>query len=279
MKRISFIFALALVWMPGRSGVLQAAAQASQSQPAARRPIAKNHQEYDDYRLAAAASDGPALEKAAGEFAQKYPQSELRRYLFLKAMHQYQSENNAAGMLSMGERVLALDPDDALALVLTATVLADGMIAGDPDWQAKIGEIKRNTDRAIQAAEADASAPADAPSRQAALYKSTLRSMAYSALGIMKLKTGDDAGAEKDLKAAVDLAKIHPDPYIWYHLALAQDHRKRYPAALNSVEQALQLASANPQLQRLAETEHERLNGLARRTKDSPESGSNQAPH
>jgi hypothetical protein len=96
--------------------------------------------------------------------------------------------------------------------------------------------------------------------------------MAYSALGMMELKTGDDAGAERDLRTSANLPKIRPDPYVWYHLALAQDHRKRYPAALNSVEQALQLASSNPKLQRLAETEHDRLNRLAGREKQAPES-------
>jgi Tfp pilus assembly protein PilF len=88
--------------------------------------------------------------------------------------------------------------------------------------------------------------------------------MAYSALGIMKLKTGDDAGAEKDLTTSTELAKIRTDGYTWYHLALAQDHRKKYAAALSSVEQALQLASSNPELQKLAEVEHERLAGLAK---------------
>ena len=98
--------------------------------------------------------------------------------------------------------------------------------------------------------------------------------MAYSALGIMKLKTGDDAGAEKDLKMATELAKFRPDGHAWYHLALAQDHRKKYAAALNSVEQALQLASSDPELQKLAEVEHERLAGLAR----GPRNGSPTEP-
>jgi tetratricopeptide (TPR) repeat protein len=88
--------------------------------------------------------------------------------------------------------------------------------------------------------------------------------MAYSAIGIMKLKTGDDAGAEKELKMAADLAKIRPDAYIWYHLALAQDHRKKYTAALGSIQQALQLASSDPELQQLAEVEYARLTGLAK---------------
>jgi Tfp pilus assembly protein PilF len=108
--------------------------------------------------------------------------------------------------------------------------------------------------------------PASATPKQAALYRNAVRAMAYSALGIMKLKTGDDAGAEKDLITALALNKVRPDPYLWYHLALAQDHRRRYSAALNSVEQALQLASSNPELQKLAEIEHERLDGLAGRT-------------
>jgi uncharacterized protein HemY len=89
----------------------------------------------------------------------------------------------------------------------------------------------------------------------------------------MKLKTGDYADAEKDLKAAVERATAGPDPYMWYHLALAQDHRKKYPAALNSVEQALQLASSNPDLQKLAESEHERLSRLTGRTKNTQDAG------
>ena len=98
---------------------------------------------------------------------------------------------------------------------------------------------------------------------------------AYSALGIVHLKTGDYEEAEKDLKAAADLCKAKPDPSIWYHLALAQDHRRKFRAALNSVEQALQLASANPELQKMAEVEHERLTGYVR---NSPDSGGTRNP-
>jgi uncharacterized protein HemY len=95
--------------------------------------------------------------------------------------------------------------------------------------------------------------------------------MAYATLGLMGLKTGDYADAERDLKTAVERGTARPDPFVWYHLALAQDHRKKYPAALNSVEQALQLASAYPELQKLAETEHERLTRLTGRNKQPAE--------
>ena len=220
------------------------------------RPQAQSEQERADFNTAYALQGAATEEAAAIDFSNRYPTSQLRRYLYSSAMLQYQRENNPAKMLAMGERVLALDPDNPLALVLTATALADSLGDHDRDRDKKVSTIRHNASRAIQAAEAGYSGET--------VYKTTLQSMAYSALGIMKLKTGDDAGAEKDLKMATELAKIRPDGYAWYHLALAQDHRKKYAAALGSVEQALQLASSDPELQKLAEVEHERLSGLAR---------------
>jgi len=223
------------------------------------RPVARTEQERKDFNQAYALAGAAATEAAADDFSGKYPDSELRHYLYSSAMVQYQREENSARMLAMGEKVLTLDPDNPLALVLTATAVADSLVDHDRDRERKIGIVKRNATRAIQVAENNFGRSASA-----ALYKTTLQSMAYAALGVMKLKTGDDAGAEKDLETASELAKAKPDPYVWYHLALAQDHRKKYAAALNAVEQALQLSSSNPDLQKLAEAEHERLAGLSK---------------
>jgi tetratricopeptide (TPR) repeat protein len=239
----------------------------AQPVPQAAHPSARSRQERDDFNRAYALKSADAAETAANEFAARYPESGLRHYLYSSAMLQCQHEEKPERMLAMGEKVLALDPDNPLALVLTATAVADGLSDHDRDREKKVAMIKRNAGRAIQVAESSYPASPDAPG--VGLYKTTLQSMAHSALGIMRLKTGDDAGAEKDLALAADLAKIRPDPYVWYHLALAQDHRKKYTAALSSVEQALQLASSNPELQKLAEAEHERLFGLARGTRNA----------
>jgi tetratricopeptide (TPR) repeat protein len=249
--------------------------------PATHRPVARSQQEYQDYRTAAAAPTGSALERAASDYAQKYPSSELRLVLYQKSLRQYQRENDSAGILSAGENVLALDPDDELALVLTSTVLADGLTADDPQKSKKVATINDRTTRALHVLDR-AKPTASSNPDPSALYRTTLQATAYSALGLMKLKTGDDAGAEKDLRAGAALAELRPDPYIWYHLALAQDRRKKYRSALYSVEQAMQLASANPQLQRLAEAEHDRLNKLvhpgANQTDASDDSGGTQPP-
>jgi len=263
MKKAVFILATFLT--AGMVVVAQqtATAPAAQTQPAGKRPPqAKTQQEYNDYNTAYALNGGAASEKAANDFAQKYPQSELRAYLYSKAMHDYQSENNPGKMLAMGEKVLALDPENSIALVLTATVLADNLSEGDQDRADKISEIKKNTTRALQTVDSGFVPPANATAEQIAAYKSTLQSMAHSALGIMELKTGDDPGAEKDLRSAAELNKTQPDPYIWYHLALAQDHQGKYAEALGSVNQALQYTASNPELGRLAQGERDRLTKL-----------------
>lgn len=253
-----------------RGSVLPNAQQDGPKPDYSAHPQAKSEQERADFNRAYALMAANSAETAANNFAVQYPDSQLRHYLYTNAMLLYQKDNNPAKMLVMGEKVLELDSENPLALVLTATALADGLGDRDRDRDKKISTIKHNANKAIQAAEAGYGGNS---SSAAQVYKTTLQSMAYSALGMMKLKIGDDAGAEKDLTAASALVKIHPDPYVWYHLALAQDHRKKYIAALSSVNQALQLASSNPELQKLAEVEQQRLNGLAKvmRQKESQE--------
>jgi len=250
----------------------------AQQKPAAKRPPqAKSQAEYKDYNTAYAITGGAAMEKAANDFAARYPQSELTAYLYSKAMHEYQNENQPDKMLTMGEKVLALDPDNSIALVLTATVLSDSLSDSDPDRQQKIAEIKKNASRALESVDSSFTPPASATPEQVTAYKSTLLSMAHSAIGIMDLKTGDDSSAEKELQSAADLNKTQPDPYIWYHLALSQDHQSKYAAALASVNQALRYTSSNPDLDKLAQGERDRLMKLT--GTQPPQPNSSQPPH
>jgi tetratricopeptide (TPR) repeat protein len=238
----------------------QSAGTSKQPQPAAKHvPQAKTHPEFNDYNAAYAIVGGAASEKAADDFAAKYPESELKSYLYSKAMHEYQNENNPAKMLSVGEKVLQLDPDNSIALVLTATVLADSLSDTDTDRQAKIARVKKNATHALDTVDSAFTPPANATPEQVKAYKDTLQSMAHSALGIVALKTADDAAAEKELKLSADLNQSQPDPYIWYHLALAQDHQKKYQEALASINHALQVMGANANLGNLAKGEQTRL--------------------
>lgn len=241
----------------------QGSGSSKPAQPAGKHvPQAKTKPEFADYNAAYAVSGGAASEKAAEDFAAKYPDSELKSFLYSKAMHEYQTENNKPKIEAMGEKVLQLDPDNPVALVLTATVLADTLADTDTDRAKKVAMIKKNSDHALETINSDFAPGANVSPEQLAAYKRTLQSMAHSALGIVALKSGDDAGAEKELKTAADANSSQPDPYVWYHLALAQDHQKKYPEALASVSKAVQYAGSDPELAVLAQGELTRLQTL-----------------
>jgi tetratricopeptide (TPR) repeat protein len=261
MKRLPMIVAVVMLVFAGRSPAQQPSPAATPA-PVRHPPQARTQPEFKDYNTAYAVSGGSAMEKAASDFEQKYPSSELRSYLYAKAMHEYQTENNPDKMLAMGERVLKLDPDNVVALVLTATVLSDSLSETDQDKSAKILEIKKNARRALDTVDISITMNAGNTAEQVAAYKNTLRSMAHSALAITDLKTGDNPGAEKEFRIAADLTQSQPDPYVWYHLALAQDHQGKYPEALASITQALQYTGSNPELAKLAAGERERLERL-----------------
>lgn len=241
------------------AGLWAQQAGSSQGQtPAKHVAQAKSAQEFKDYNAAYATSGGAAVEKAADDFAAKYPASELKVFIYEKAMHEYQAENNQPKILATGQKVLKLDPENAIALVLTASVLSDGLNENSPDQQ-NVAEIRKNAAHALQILNGDFSPVANATPEQVEAYKKTLQALAHSALGITALKLHDDAGAEKELKAAAAANPAQPDPFVWYHLSLAQDHQNKYSEALASVNQAVQNSASNPDIGELAKGEQKRL--------------------
>lgn len=278
LKRLLVIFAVALL-PAGRSLAQQPPAATPTPATVVRRPPqARTQPEFNDYNTAYAVTGGAAMEKAANDFADKYPSSELRPYLYAKAMHEYESESNSDKMLAMGEKVLKLDPDNTVALVLTATVSSDNLKDNQPDRDQKIAEIRKNAHRALDIVDVSVVPPQGASPEQVATYKNTLRSMAHSALGMTAFKSDDYPAAEKEFRIAADLSQAQPDPFVWYHLALAQDHQGKYPEALVSVSKALKYVGSNPDLGKLAANERIRLVDLTAPQSATPQPQASPSP-
>src|ERR1700690_3243257 len=99
MKRAAIIIAMlgiaAWGWAQGDKPAGQSGAAGQAAAPAGKRPPqAKTQDEFAAYKAAAALTDAAAQEKAANDFAAKYPDSELRVLLYKSAMHMYQQTNN-----------------------------------------------------------------------------------------------------------------------------------------------------------------------------------------
>ena len=247
---------------------------AAPAAPAGKRPPqAKTQAEFDAYKAAAASTDPAALEKAADDFAAKYPESELRILLYRAAMHAYQSANKADNMMEMGRKVLKIDPDDPEASVGVAQVLAERTRDSDLDKDQRLDEGSKLALHAIETTETDVAFPPGTPQDKMDEYKGYLRSTAYYVLGTISYTREKYADAEGNFRKSIEALPSQPDPLAVLRLALSLDKQEKYPEALKFANQAVQMTESNSgsALAGLSRNERDRLVQLTGGTPPKPQ--------
>jgi len=226
-------------------------------------PAAKTNDEFAAYNAAVSNPDLAAAEKAADDFAAKYAQSDLRGLLYSNIMRRYQQQNDSEKTLEMGRKVLTYEPNDPVALVMTATVLAERTREGDLDREERYDEALKYAQRALESTNSDLVVPANATAEQIDSAKKVLQSMAHSAIGMVDLNRKNDAEAAQQFQRSINLSTPgQVEPLTYLRLALAQDHQKQYPEALISANKAVESSAANSPVAMLAKQEVDRLSKL-----------------
>jgi tetratricopeptide (TPR) repeat protein len=271
MKRAAIVVAVLgmCTWSFGQGNDKPAAQTAPAGQAAAaapqgkRPPAAKTQPEFDAYKAAVAQTDAAALEKAADDFATKFPDSELRGLLYTAAEQRYQSANNADKMMDMARKVLAIDPDDPAALVGLAQGIAERTHDTDLDRDQRIAEAKKNAERALVTVDTDVPASGYPPDQLVA-YKGFLKSEAYAILGKLAADAKNWPEAESNLRKSIDALPQQPDPVAVFRLAVALDMQNKYPEALKFANQAVDLTKDRPDsgVGKAAREEQDRLTKL-----------------
>lgn len=240
---------------PAQPGTPQ---QQAPAQPAPKRPPqAKTQAEFDAYNQIANTADPAALEKAADDFAAKFPDSELRILLYKKAMAEYQQANNGDKMMEMGKKALAIDPNDAQALISVAEVLAERTRDTDLDKDQRLAEARKDAEAVLKAVDTDT--PSGVPPDKIELYRGLMKSNAYAILGTLDFNKNDYASAEGNFRKSIDALPQQPDAVTVLRLALALDHQGKYPEALKYANQAVQMTQENTNAGTAARHEQDRL--------------------
>ena len=280
MKRAAVILGILsiAIWAEaGNSGLAAqqnppAAGQAAPA-PAKRPPQTKTQQEYDAWKAAAAVTTDPAAaEKAAEDFAAKFPDSEVRVLLYQNAMRLYQNANNAEKTDAMGRKVLSLDPDHPEALVAVAGVIAERTRDSDIDKDQRFNEATAMARKALQTVDTDISVPQGTPQEKIDVYKAYLRSNAYSILGAIEFKKENYAAAQDDLQKAIDAYPSDPAPVDVLRLALVLDKQGKYPEALKVATRAVEMTQDNTVIGTPARRERDRLQQLTGAAPSQPQS-------
>jgi tetratricopeptide (TPR) repeat protein len=274
MKRTAIITIIAVVGISaGSLGQSKAAAQnvpAQATAPAGKRPPqAKTQPEFDAYKAAAAITDAAAQEKAADDFATKFPDSELRPLIYKAVLHSYQQANNAEKMMAMSQKVLSFDPDDPEALLGVAQVLAERTRDTDLDKDQRIAEARKNAQRALVTVDTDVPS-SGYPPEQLSAFKGYLRSEAYAIIGTLDFNAKAWADAEGNLRKSIDAFPQQPDPIAIFRLSVALDMQNKYPEALKFANQAVDLTKPGTGAGDAARKEKDRLIQLIGGISDTP---------
>lgn len=265
-------------------GFAQQQAPATQTQPGAQAtapattaphgkgPLqAKTQAEFDAYQAAVkVANDPPAIEKAADDFAAKFPASDLRAPLYRAAMHSYQTANNSQKMMEMGRKVLGIDPDDPEALLGVSEVMVEKTGDTDLDKQQKLDEALKMAQHCLETIDTDITVPPGTPQAKVDDYKAFLRSSAEAVIGAIQYNMERYPDAEASLRKSIDAYPAQPDPIAVFRLALSLDKQDRYPEALKYAGQAVDLTQENTPVGTAARRERDRLVELTGGTVPAP---------
>jgi len=242
----------------------QAAGQAAAVPQGKRPPQAKTQPEFDAYKAGLAQPDAASTEKAADDFATKFPDSELRLMLYRAAMQRYQQANNADKMLDMARKALIYDPDDPESLLGVAQVLAERTRETDLDKDQRLAEAKKDAEHSLETIDTDVPVTGYPP-EQLAAYKGFLKSQAYVILGTLAFNAKAWPDAETNLRKSIDALPQQPDPIAVFRLAVALDMQNKIPEAVKYIDQAVDLTKDRPDagVGKAARNEKDRLTKLS----------------
>lgn len=230
-------------------------------------PQAKTQPEFDAYQAAMASTTPEATEKAADDFAVKYPTSEIKILIYKQAMQLYQSANNADKIVDMGRKCLTFDADDPQVLANISQALTDHTNPTDLDKDQKYAEAQKDAEKALQTMDTDLLFNPGTPQEKIDEYKSILRSTAYGSLGIIYYSKDTKEGyakAEDYLRKSIDAFPAQPDPVTMLRLAIALDKQEKYPDALTEVNKVVAMTKEGTSTGDTARREQSRLQSLTK---------------
>ena len=194
------------------AGQAPGATPATQPPPSGQRVLqAKSQEELKAYQDVTAKTDPALVEAGADDFAAKYPSSELRSSLYIRAMNLYAQANNSEKVIESGRKAIAADPTNPIPLVQVASALAETTHDTDIDREQRMAEAAKDAHAAIDNIDTGLIIPANADPERVAGAKHSIVTMAYDTLGMIDMNKNDYSTAATNFQKAIDESKSSPE--------------------------------------------------------------------
>ena len=222
---------------------LPAAAFAIQSQPPSEAKVAPLAETDVSLFQQILQSGDPAVRLTLVEkFLATYPQSPYRGHVLVAAAEAHRLQNNYDKAIEFGDKALAVDPTNAVALLLVAESLSEGSQPTQADFQERLSKAEDYSRRALEAIptlftpERRSAAPSP---EEFDLREDFFESMAHATIGFVHFRREELPAAEQELKLATDLNQLRPNAVDYDRLGIVQVKQKKLDLARDSFHRCI----------------------------------------
>jgi tetratricopeptide (TPR) repeat protein len=192
-----------------------------------------------------AAPTDPAKKNQLGEdFLQKYPQSRYRGVVYQGLVSGYFATQQVPKLLEVGDKEIALNPNDAPVLAVVAQTIARTFNAKAPDAEQQLEKAEQYSKRAIEITPT-LPKPANLSDDAFLSAKNDTLEMAHGGLGLVYIRRAKFAEAIPELEQSIK-ADMHPqpDPVNFYLLGMAETKTSHYDAAASAFTKCAAIQSS-----------------------------------
>src|SRR5271154_5544979 len=164
---------------------------------------------------------------AAGEeFVQKYPKSRYLPSVYSTLTNDYVQTDQVPKMEEMGEKELALRPDDVVVLALMGQTIPRALNSSTPNPGQELDKAEKYAKRALELTPT-LPKPPNLTDESFATAKNQTLAMAHSGLGLVYVRRAKYAEAIPELEASLKVDP-NPDPVNYYLLGLSNEKTSHF---------------------------------------------------
>lgn len=197
-------------------------------------PPPVNAEEDAAYKAFQAApnTDLPKKIELGEDFVKKYPQSRYLPPVYYTLTMAYMQTNQTQKMLEVGDKEVALQPNDIATLAVLSQTISRVTNSTTPNAAQQLAKAATYAKKAIEIAPT-LPKPENMTDEVFAAGKNQALVAAHSGLGLVLIKHGQNAEAIPELEQAVKLDK-DPDPVNYYLLGMANKGTSHFDDAISA---------------------------------------------
>jgi tetratricopeptide (TPR) repeat protein len=188
-------------------------------------------------------TDLPKKIAAGEEFLKKYPDSAYRPPVYSALTLAYIQTGNTDKAFEVGDKEVALKPDDVQTLAVLGQTIPRAMSANTPEKERQLAKAEDYSKRAIEVTPTIPK-PDGMPEQNFMAAKNSTLSMAHSGLGLVYFRRGKFTEAIPELEQSVKIdPNPTPDPVNLYLLGLANQKASHFDDAAVAFTKCAELNS------------------------------------